>query len=190
MKLNRKTFRPFILIALAAVLLGVFLWQNVKLTGAYVAKTPNAAILLQIVEGQDGKLEGQYQGLYLNNDGSLKSGAFPITGVADGWNISLSLKEMGFFPVAESSGRFNGMDLTLHFSGDKGAVETQKFSRSNVEDFQDRANQLRQKSQTILAEKAEKERQFRTRAQRQDFLAAINKLIPKCKIWDCISMLR
>ncbi len=153
-------------------------WHSLRITGTYVAKADNAAILLQLVESNDGKLEGQYQSLFINDDGSLKSEAYSVSGDVDGWDISLSLKEMGFLPVTETvSGKFNGFALTLAFVSNKGQPFVQNFSTSNISEFQNWSNELRKKSQSILATKVMAEHQVRLEQQRRSFVSATDALV-------------
>jgi hypothetical protein len=121
-----------------------------EVSGAYMAKFPNAVVWLQLVKTPDNHLTGQFVGLTLEADGKIDEKNANVAGAVDGETMILSTA--GIFGVQGGtlSGNLNGNKLTL--TGPQLAPVV--LNRANLNEYQREVNALSVKSRHIFATKA------------------------------------
>lgn len=139
-------------------------------SGVYVAKNSSSAALLQIVRSEGGHLNGRFEEVGLESDGSVKDLGADVTGVIDGQNIVISAAPVGL-PLGKVtlSGTLQMGHLHLAGSGFGGPLILE-LDRADERAFDVQAAALRAKGNEIIAANT------KAAAERGLALQAANKL--------------
>lgn len=135
------------------------------LSGTWVAKGPQIAVLIQIVATDGGNLSGRYEQVVLQADGSLARMDATVTGSTDGHTIVLTIKPAEWLAGSFiASGTLNGSVLHLSGGGYGGSLALD-LAKSDDADFRSQADALaNQSEQMIAAQKAEEDARQRAKA--------------------------
>ena len=87
-----------------------------EISGTYVGKGTNLAVMIQIVETGDGNLTGRYEQVRLQPVGKIEDVNATIAGAMNGETVVLTIKTADFFAASVPvSGTFRGG--VLHLTG-------------------------------------------------------------------------
>src|SRR5258708_37456587 len=101
-----------------ALILGVSPALADDISGTYVGKGSNAAILVQIVGTSDGHLTGRYEQVVLQANGALADTNATIIGAIDGQTVVVTIKPAEFLSgTIAASGTIEGSFLHLTGGG-------------------------------------------------------------------------
>ena len=121
-------------------------------TGAYSKTTASTALLIDLVETEQGKLSGRMELVTLLADGSVQDRTATIEGQADGSHLSLTIKPEEFLAQSATISAERDGD-ELHISGKEmdGSV-----ARQPLKTFEDGVKAIRAKSADMIAANARK----------------------------------
>lgn len=137
------------------------------LSGTYVASSPDAAFLLQIVETGGGQLTGRYEDVALKPSGELVDTNAALSGAVNGGTVVATIKPTELLSGSITvSGTFDGR--TLHLTGGgNGATLTLNLVSGDEAAFRDQVAALTAKGNQIkltAADKANAEKQAQLQA--------------------------
>lgn len=122
-----------------------------RVSGAYIARDPNGASMLQLTQTASGQITGVFDYVALDSTGKISTDEAPITsGVLDGRQLTLTLNGsiLGF--GRNIAGTMEGNTIRLQIVGSQGDVSTFVFTRGLPEQFQGYTNQLKAKGEEIV----------------------------------------
>lgn len=167
-----------------------------SVSGTYIAKFTNGVEMLQLVETPDHHVTGQLQGVDFDKNGKLENISFSVTGAVDGSNISLTFKPTFFLSEnITEAGTFDGAKITLTGKLANPQPSAVVFERSSAEEFETLAKAVNDRSQQLLAAKAEAEarrRQAQAEARAQEeaarkereIVAGLSALVQRMERFD------
>ena len=119
------------------------------ISGTYVGKDSNAAVLIQLVETAGGQLTGHYERFVLQPDGKLYDVNAAITGAADGQTVVVTIKPSEFFSGSlAASGTIQGHMLHLTGGGNGNSL-TLDLVQSDETDFRAQVAMLTEQARKI-----------------------------------------
>jgi hypothetical protein len=140
------------------------------LSGTYVASSPDAAFLLQIVETTDGQLTGRYEDVALKPSGELADNNAALSGAVNGGTVVATLKPTELLSASITvSGTFDGKTLHLTGGGNSETLRLNLVSGDEAE-FQNQVAILTAKGNQIkrmAADKAHADKQAKLQADAQ-----------------------
>jgi hypothetical protein len=146
-----------------------------SISGTYVGTFSDTAILIQVVQTNDGNLTGRWELTALQRSGKLETINAPFTGASDGNTVVITLKPAA--PLAGSltlSGTADGSSLHLNAGG-------AMFNLMKTSDtaYRLQVAALENQSRTIIEEHNRKEAAERLAKFYADLLAKINGITPR-----------
>ncbi|MGD0401174.1 MAG: hypothetical protein ABSC04_19975 [Syntrophobacteraceae bacterium] len=154
------------------------------ISGIYVGRGSNIAVLIQIVQTNDRQLTGRYEQVSLQPNGKLDDLNATITGATNGQTVVVTIKPNEFLARSFAvSGTFEGRLLHLT-GGGYGSNLNLNLLKSDEADFRsqvamltNQANQLIETRERQEAEKSAAEARERIEQQKINFIAGVDKLI-------------
>jgi len=135
--------------------------------------------MFRLVETQGGKLAGQVESVKLNEKGTIADISGSIDGVTDGKNINFTVVP-SLIPINITvAGTRDGDNLTLTASILGVPPTTRIYTPSDLATFQRLSADLRNKSQSILTDKAAAATQEKQAMQQQKFTAEVETLVSR-----------
>lgn len=130
--------------------------SKADVSGTYLASDPNMAMMLQLEEAADSRVNGQLTFLTIDANGHLENTSTNVTGAADGGVINLTVQPAPSLPIgtALSGSQKSGGQLALSGTTKDGRVQTWTLEQSTFFVFQTMAAALRARSAEILKTKA------------------------------------
>lgn len=170
---------------LGCVLIAAVTWtapaHSADLSGTYVAKVLNAAVLLQVVESSDHHLTGRYEQVVLQPNGTLSDTNAGVSGAADAGTVVLTIKPNELLaPGMAASGTVEGN--VLHLSG--GGGMDLYLIRSDEAAFRAQVAQLSQRGQRVIAAKNEAEVEKREADSLHRQVDFVNSLVKRMWAFD------
>jgi hypothetical protein len=143
------------------------------MSGTYVGKGPNIAVLVQFVETSGGNLTGRYEQVVLQTDGKVEDMNATIAGARNGETVVATLKTADFFAAAiPVSGTFQGG--VLHLTG--GANSVLNLEKGDEADFRTQVATLNRRAGEIRDARAEAEANARQEKLEADRLSRLQNL--------------
>lgn len=153
------------------------------LSGTYVASSPDAAYLIQVVETAGGQLTGRYEEVQLKPSGELVDTNASLSGAVNNGTVVATLKPTELLSGSVTvSGTFDGRMLHLAGGGNGAKIERnltigdEAAFRSQVANLTAKGNQIKQ----AAADKAKAEQLAKQQAdalvKAQDFIDQVNHL--------------
>jgi hypothetical protein len=139
-----------VIVAGLAVALSLVGCTKPTATGSYSKTNHNGALLIDLVEAENGKLSGRVESVTLMADGSVQDQTAAVEGQADSEHLILTIKPGEFLAQAETISAERGGD-ELHISG-KGLDGSVKRQPLNI--FQDGVKAIKAKSADMIAANA------------------------------------
>ena len=130
---------------------------NGNATGTYVGSSPNAAFLVQLVQGDRGQLTGRYEDAVLAPDGQTRDQNASVSGAVNGRDVVVSIQPGT--PLASKvvvSGTIEGGRLQLAGGGD-GVDLKLALSRADEAAFNSKRAALVKRGQEIILAKSKVE---------------------------------
>jgi hypothetical protein len=104
------------------------------ISGTYVGKGDNIAVLIQIVQTNDGQLTGRYEQVVLKSNGKLDDMNATLTGATNGQTVVVTIKPSEFLAGSfAASGTIEGN--LLHLTGGYGGDMNLNLLKSDEADF-------------------------------------------------------
>jgi hypothetical protein len=144
------------------------------ISGTYVEKASDGAVLVQVVQTSDGHLTGRLEMIALRPSGELVDMNALITGASDGHTLVISVQPTNVsMPSRTISGTVDGTLMSL-----KGGLDLPDLSltKSDAAEFNAQVAILRDKAGQINRERVESEARQRQVQAQTDLLARLNKL--------------
>lgn len=107
-----------------------------RVSGVYVAHDASQVAMVQIVEGDGGKLSGRIEQVSLDDSGETSSDSIPLDGEVDGRQAIFRAR--GFLASTSLTGQFESGRLVL-----SGAGRSQTFRKANLDAFEREVEGLR-----------------------------------------------
>lgn len=154
------------------------------ISGTYVGKGDNIAVLIQIVQTNDGNLTGRYEQVVLQPNGKIDDMNAAIVGATDGQTVAVTINPNGFLTgnivvsgtiqggMLHITGGGNGSNLTLNL-----LKSDEAEFRSQVAILNKKANEINDFRMRLDAEKSATEARERIEQQKRDFIGKANELI-------------
>jgi hypothetical protein len=169
-------FRVVVLAISAVILCAWTPGRNIG--GSYIASDATAVILLQLVEGPNGKLEGQLQGASIGSDGRLRSQSYTVSGTESEGKLVLMLAGSNSLSLF---GTESGDRLLLNGWAQFGALE---FVPGDLARFQDVYGSLQIKSVQAVAAISQREAQEKAMRADREFAAQLVNFVPEIQAFN------
>lgn len=137
-------------------------------SGSYVGDGHNAAFMVQLVEGDSGKLTGRYVQVRLTPSGTVEESNSAVTGAVDGQTVVVTIKPTELLSGSiTASGKLDASTLDLS-GGGYGATLKLHLRKSNEAEFHRLIATLKLQSQQLAETK-----------RKAEFLGGVNNAISR-----------
>jgi len=154
--------------------------QRASITGTYVGIYADAAILLEIVQTEDGKVTGNFSSAIIDKkSGRVADAALSVTGSVNDDHVAFEFKRLTPPMVTLSfGGTIKDGAMKIHTdAGNGGQLFKFELRLGQVSEFEAQAKKLRDQSQAYLTAKAEADRKRESEKKEQETLSNINLVL-------------
>jgi hypothetical protein len=121
-----------------------------RVSGTYVAHATTFTEMLQLTQAPDGQINGVLSHVELKSDGRISSEQTPVSGTADGGQITLKFPGIPTFISGSSlAGTIGWSSIHLQVVDTKGNVSSEEFDRSNSDKFKAYVDELKTKGHSV-----------------------------------------